>query len=265
MSPFPGALNPRQVPMLMHRVRGGGSAFTPASLSGLQLWLAADSGDLLQSSGGSAADADGDPVGLWPDKSGNGNHASQSTTAAKPTLKTDIINGKPVLRFDGTDDWIGDRLNRIIQAAGQPTIFVVLSGSGSSSDTFLSIGEDDATTGHIGQFTREYGIRVRGGNEVYSASASGSFEIFEAVQGGANVTDYRAFVDGSELAVSSSTAAATDYDPGFVLGAKDDENFISEFIAVDIAEVLVYDKALSTSKRQSVRDYLADKYGITLA
>ena len=45
----------------------------------------------------------GDPVGRVEDKSGNGNHASQSTAAARPIYRQDG-NGKFYLDFDGVDD-----------------------------------------------------------------------------------------------------------------------------------------------------------------
>lgn len=48
--------------------------------------------------------ADGDPVGLMLDKSGNGHHASQSTTAAKPVYRTDGM--LHWLEFDGVDDYM---------------------------------------------------------------------------------------------------------------------------------------------------------------
>ena len=47
---------------------------------------------------------DGDPVGLILDKSGNGNHASQTTTSSKPIYRTDGINHW--IRFDGVDDYL---------------------------------------------------------------------------------------------------------------------------------------------------------------
>ncbi len=43
-------------------------------------------------------------VGSWDDASGNGNHAQQATSGKRPILKTNILNGHPVVRFDGSDD-----------------------------------------------------------------------------------------------------------------------------------------------------------------
>lgn len=47
----------------------------------------------------------GDPVGRINDKSGNGNHATQSTATARPIYRVDG-NGRPYLEFDGTDDFL---------------------------------------------------------------------------------------------------------------------------------------------------------------
>lgn len=46
---------------------------------------------------------DGDPIGLMKDKSGNGNHATQSVSAARPLYKTDGVLGW--FDTDGMDDW----------------------------------------------------------------------------------------------------------------------------------------------------------------
>lgn len=83
-------------------MRGG---FSPSSIPGLQLWLdASDSSTLFQDSAGTTpAAADNDPVGYWGDKSGNGKHATQGTTANKFTRKNNIQNGHPALYMDGND------------------------------------------------------------------------------------------------------------------------------------------------------------------
>ena len=55
--------------------------FTPRSLSGLKLWLAADR---------IAGLSDGDPVTTWSDLSGQGNNATQGTGAAKPPPNSNV-------------------------------------------------------------------------------------------------------------------------------------------------------------------------------
>lgn len=47
---------------------------------------------------------DGDPVALMKDKSGNGNHAVQTVSAARPVYKTD--GGLHWLEFDGVNDYL---------------------------------------------------------------------------------------------------------------------------------------------------------------
>lgn len=48
--------------------------------------------------------ADGDPVGMMKDKSGNGNHATQTLSASRPTYRTDGV--KKWLQGDGVDDYL---------------------------------------------------------------------------------------------------------------------------------------------------------------
>lgn len=70
--------------------------FTPDKISGLQLWL--DASNIVQS--------DGTAVTSWVDRSTNTNAVSMSTTASQPIVKNNILNGKPVIRFDGVDDYL---------------------------------------------------------------------------------------------------------------------------------------------------------------
>lgn len=57
------------------------------------------------STGTTPVTAVGDPVGKILDKSGRGNHATQSTSTARPVLQQDS-NGRYYLAFDGTDDFL---------------------------------------------------------------------------------------------------------------------------------------------------------------
>ncbi len=49
---------------------------------------------------------DADPVASWSDSSGSGRTATQGTSGNKPVFKTNIYNGKPCVRFDGSNDFL---------------------------------------------------------------------------------------------------------------------------------------------------------------
>ena len=50
--------------------------------------------------------AAGQPVGLMKDKSGNNNHAFQTTSATRPILRKNAVTGANYLEFDGSDDFL---------------------------------------------------------------------------------------------------------------------------------------------------------------
>ncbi len=80
--------------------------FMPTDIAGLQLWL--DFSDIttlfLDAAKTMPVTADGDVIGAVEDKSGNGNDATQATTANKPLHKTAIQNSLSIGRFDGVND-----------------------------------------------------------------------------------------------------------------------------------------------------------------
>jgi hypothetical protein len=66
--------------------------------SDLLLWLDADDNTTITHSSNA--------VSQWNDKSGNGNHATQSTASRQPTYNSSGTNGKSVIDFDGTSDFL---------------------------------------------------------------------------------------------------------------------------------------------------------------
>src|SRR5262245_63972414 len=97
---------------------------TPDQVSGLRLWLKSDTQTYQDSGFSTPATADGDPVGGWKDQSGGARDVTQATSASRGTLKLSQVNGKPVVRFDGTDDFLeGVAISNLIAAAAF-TLFV---------------------------------------------------------------------------------------------------------------------------------------------
>ena len=69
--------------------------------------------------------ADGDPVGLMLDKSGNGNHATQSVSGSRPVYRTDGTVHR--LKFDGIDDYLSTGVSVM---SDQPYIMAAASSNG---------------------------------------------------------------------------------------------------------------------------------------
>jgi hypothetical protein len=92
-----------KVPTVLGAVAAA-APFAPTDITGLQFWTKADGTLWQESTRSTPATADDDPVGSADDLSGNGKHAIQATAGARATLKTNIQNSKPILRFDGTAD-----------------------------------------------------------------------------------------------------------------------------------------------------------------
>jgi len=116
--------------------RSGGTGFNPLTLLPA-LWLdAADSATLFQSNGGSAAIADGDPVGYLTDKSGNAKHLTQTSGTNKPLLKLSIQNANNIVRFNGISSFMNLSL-----AQSMPSVVYAVCRTNSlqiSNRTFLN-------------------------------------------------------------------------------------------------------------------------------
>ena len=82
-------------------------AWSPADMPSLGAWYdPSDLSTMFQDAAGTTpVTAAGQPVGLILDKSGNGHHASQSTSTARPLFQIDG-SGKHYLAFDGVDDYL---------------------------------------------------------------------------------------------------------------------------------------------------------------
>lgn len=118
--------------------KAGAPGWTPAQLPGLSFWYdPAYIATLFQDSAGTTAvAADGDPVGLMNDISGNSHHISQTTSGARPTWKAG--SGLPYLDFDGvgtfltrseTNIGIGTAIIGCYFATGNPVYSGILSNT----------------------------------------------------------------------------------------------------------------------------------------
>lgn len=251
------------------------SGFTPATISGLKLWLdSSDAATVYQSNGGALAAADGDPVGYWIDKSGQGNHATQASGTNKPAFRTNIKNGKPIIRFDGTNDNM--TLPSAILANSSISFFIVWSPS-------ILVGT--ATTSSYVVAGNNYGMRLSnfGGaltNERITFMSEAladalpaygecteniavAFHLMAMTYNRANLAEPLYWRNGtSKTLTSTGTTASVDWETVGNFCLKYIGNFTANFQQKDIAEIIAYDSSLSTTDRQKVETYLNAKWAI---
>jgi len=108
--------------------------------------------------------ADGDPVGLMLDKSGNDNHASQSTSTARPLYKTD--GTLHWLEFDGVDDFMVTA--SLVWGSDQASMSVGLTRRATASRIIFELGT--GFTSNLGVF---YLVSGEVSSNSYTAASRG--------------------------------------------------------------------------------------------
>lgn len=184
---------------------------------------------------------DGDFVTVWPDSSGKGNHAYRGADAVDyPTYRAGVLNGHPVVRFGPNNSFF--TFNEI---ADIRTVFWVCREETSATGNRFLLGHStrwdfhrgwhkiwDSTWTHpriLNGITRLNGTAVNGTS---AAIPWGRFSLISLVTTGT--------VQANQLTRDRNNAAAGWHG--------------------DIAEVLVYNRALTASQIADVEFYLNQKY-----
>lgn len=217
----------------------------PSRISGLQLWLdASDSTTLLQSSGGSAAIADGDPVGYWGDKSGNGRHALQTDGTKKPVLKLGLQNSKNVVNFDGVNDWA----DFSAVPSENITWFIVLKLAQNKDQVLLNTPNNEAPGYAV--YKAANNTYTSFGDTTFSGSAN--TEILGGTRGTTTGTFRKNGISGNITSPAGST--------GITKLASFSTNNL--FVASGyICEVIFYNSILHATDIKNVEFYLNTKWG----
>jgi hypothetical protein len=244
------------------------AAFSPSNISGLKLWLDATKGLFDATTGGSAVTTDGSSVARWEDQSGNGNHVTQATSDKRPALKTAIQNGLNVLRFTeaanaATDDFLRAS-SAIFTGTAARTFFLVAKATSTGQKGFYGMGGGSAT-GTTFDVTPEIRARVVGRQDFNLSFGTTAFRILTiSFPSGGNIGDIDGWLDGVAMTGTPTTVAAinTASTTGFTIG-RAAQGGVSE-CGGDYCEFLGYDQELSTADRESVEQYLADRWDIAI-
>jgi hypothetical protein len=211
------------------------------------------------------ATATSDPVGYWGDKSGNGRHAV-ATAGSRPTISATELNGKKQLGLISqhlrgpSATWTGSASIYWVGKTGQAANTAIVFGDGTTDQTD-GFHAGWLNTAGVGA----YGNGWQSGNapRAESPSAWRNADIVAGVT--LSSTEAIARVNG---ATTNTTAALTgslsqSAAAQFYIGRETSGTWNN--LNGSLAELLIYQPALSAPQRQRVERYLASKYGITLA
>jgi Carbohydrate esterase, sialic acid-specific acetylesterase len=242
----------------------------PDCREALKLWLRA-SDDVYADDGTGAVGApamDGDPVRQWRDQGVWSSHGAQTDPNRQPKfVQTALPSGGPAVRFEGTtedtvnDDSLDGAL--LMSGKGARTVFVVARTSDAANTSILELNRAGSSSGSAYRVTPEIGVRINNGNALFANQPlDDQFHLitFQSPING-STTSLRAWYDGipvdpTEVAPRAIDTGSGGYrvGDGHVLG---DAGFTG-----DIAEIIVYEDALTDTERAAVGLTLERKHGL---
>lgn len=228
---------------MLSRITRPVNGLIPRLIPGLKLWLDANR----------IPGADDNSVTTWSDQSGNVHHATEATNP--PIFKTNIVNGKPVVRFNGTTQFLTMTNHADFNLAAPWHLFVVRAPTGvggTSVNLMYKSGawsfQRDGEKMKFGETAIQNYITVKaqiesGGFKIEEYSMNDAFSVLFYLNG---------WLKETITGVSNPTVTANN-----VLIGKG-----GTFWAGDLAEVLFYSGTLSAANRWLIINYLKNKYGI---
>lgn len=207
------------------------------STTGMEMWLDSDDiSTLFQNNGCSTAvSSGGQSVGCWADKSGNGRNATTATNL--PTYQTNQFNGKPVIRFDGTNDLLDFTALTNIR-----TVIMVNKSNGSNFQPILG----HSSSQHF--YTNDNTLL---GTAASSFLKSGSWKVNQV-----DVADPENYNQTNQYAIVSvitSGNVSADH-------IASDQKTAGRFFGGDVVELIIFSRALSSNELEDIEAYLNDKW-----
>jgi len=215
--------------------------------------------------------SDGNSVTSWPDESGN----SRSWSAGNaPTYKTNIQNSLPIVRFNGTSNYMS--MDNFTDSFGNDAhmLYFVIYGPDTSGDFFFNFGNSGTTNsiyayGADGSNEARYFFRSdTGSSDLVASPADALFDsawhIFTVELGGGTGSGVTAksWIDGVASLNTTYPANAFTFNLaglGCVLRTS-----AENFQQIDLAEMAIYTTTHGTSTREDIESTLATRWGITI-
>jgi hypothetical protein len=239
------------------------TAFSPRSIAGCTLWLdATDSSTITTVTG----------VSQWNDKSGNGYNLTQGSTGSQPTRTENLLNflsnnylNIPQAAVNNLSTW---SIFFVINPISSTNWIMVKQKNGVNTFNVLSMtsntnsggGPQSGSTGFL------YWRSFNAGSQLASTGAitTSTLQIGNLTYDGTNLYFYKNGVlektTAGSFAIPNDTSS-TNYTMGIWI--QDGTIINSGVTNFRLGEMLVYNTGLTTTQRQQVESYLAQKWGLT--
>jgi len=208
--------------------------------SDLLVWLKADAGNK------------GSYVDYWRDQSGRENHATQTATSSQPQFVDKVVNNRAIVRF--VDDYLALPTFSYTQAE----LYVVLKATNDVPSTgrgfgvFASSGENTHYPWSDGVIYDNFASNVRKtvGNPLKPLD---QFHLYNVLS---KAGEWTARINGVVAFTTNNNTVTYGVPPQ--LG----KSVGSYYFAGDIAELLIFNRALTDAERYTVGGYLDQKYDL---
>jgi len=228
----------------------------PIPGTGVALWLIADD----------AKGGEGGVIASWTNAQIVGLTADADPDAG-PSVVPNALNGHAVVRFDGQNDMLKTNVDFGPERMPLATVFTVFNTATAEASPLRKLYGNDN-----GGFDRAVGLDDRGGDPAKNYcvfTGSGVTPVFAIKANEFHIgtdqfttSDFSSWIDGASV-VSKVPATWSDSLPNLYVG--NTGTVYSEHWQGDLAEMIVYARTLSDAERMQVEDYLAGKYGLSIA
>lgn len=234
------------------------AADAPIPGNGLALWLTGD--DAMKS-------ATAGKLASWTNPLVPNVSATPTEGTSAPSAVAGAVNNHAAVRFDGATNML--RTNIDISPASWPdvTVITVFNSATDANSPLRSVYGDDNS-----DYDRAAGLDNRSGDEKNYVIFAGDRGVAGYFALKANqpylttdqytATEFNGWVDGKPAITKLATHWGEAL-PNMYIGGTGTS--YEQYWNGDIAEIIVYARVLTDAERTKVEDYLAKKYGMTLA
>jgi hypothetical protein len=246
----------------------------------LRLWLNTGvAGSLYQDTAGTIAVTDGSPVALWQDQSGNSFDVSQASAGNRPSYTGSVgtLNGQPAVDFTGGPG--GDALSRAndigVSGNGDRTVITVWENTGFTGQNYqhtFHMGTPSGNQAYGHSASRGGGAGSPIGNHYYGAgfdsTADANLDPNFAISiwdgnGGTGTNGLDSWWVNGKPAGASDRAPLNTGTAQLHVGSR--LNPFTEGFTGHLAEVIVYDAAVTGTERAQLEGYIESKYALNQA